>query len=128
MVDGRVQPQGVGRRLVDERIRGRIQGEGTRRGWGRNKRVGRCGGKVERPGAPDARNERQRRHGRSGRTGHKEGTGDPGGPDAKSGRYSSGSGLCPSGEKGFFPDDPRENLLSEAFRLNDIKFYRLILL
>ena len=34
----------------------------------------------------------------------KEGTGDPGGPDAKSGRYSSGSGLCPSGEKGFFAD------------------------
>jgi len=24
--------------------------------------------------------------------------------------------------------DPRENLLSEAFRVNDIKFYRLILL
>jgi len=36
----------------------------------------------------------------------KEGTGDPGGPDAKSGRYSSGSGLCPSGEKGFFADVP----------------------
>jgi len=34
----------------------------------------------------------------------KEGTGDPGGPDAKSGRYSSGSGLCPSQEKGFFAD------------------------
>jgi len=34
----------------------------------------------------------------------KEGTGDPGGPDAKSGSYSSGSGLCPSGEKGFFAD------------------------
>ena len=34
----------------------------------------------------------------------KEGTGDPGGPDAKSGRYASGSGLCPSGEKGFFAD------------------------
>jgi len=34
----------------------------------------------------------------------KEGTGDPGGPDAKSGRYSSGSGLCLSGEKGFFAD------------------------
>jgi len=33
-----------------------------------------------------------------------EGTGDPGGPDAKSGRYSSGSGLCPSGEKRFFAD------------------------
>jgi len=34
----------------------------------------------------------------------KEGTGDAGGPDAKSGRYSSGSGLCPSAEKGFFGD------------------------
>ena len=63
-----------------------------RRGWGRNKRVGRCGRKVGRPGAPDARNERQ------------EGTGDPGGPDAKSGRYSSRSRLCPSREKGFFAD------------------------
>jgi len=35
----------------------------------------------------------------------KEGTGDRGGPDAKTGRYSSRSGLCPSGEKGFFADD-----------------------
>jgi len=34
----------------------------------------------------------------------KEGTGDPGGLDAKSGHYSSGSRLCPSGEKGFFAD------------------------
>ena len=34
----------------------------------------------------------------------KQGTGDPGGPNAKSGRYSSGSGLCPSGEKSFFAD------------------------
>jgi len=34
----------------------------------------------------------------------KEGMGDPGGPDTKSGRYSSQSGLCPSGEKGFFAD------------------------
>jgi len=34
----------------------------------------------------------------------KEGTRDPGGPDAKSGRYSSGSGLCPSRENGFFAD------------------------
>jgi len=34
----------------------------------------------------------------------KEGTGYPGGQDAQSGRYSSGSGLCPSGEKGFFAD------------------------
>jgi len=34
----------------------------------------------------------------------KEGAGDLGGPDANSGRYSSRSGLCPSGEKGFFGD------------------------
>jgi len=59
---------------VDERIRGRIQGGGTRRGWGRNKSIRCCGGKVGLPGAPDARNERQRRHGRSGRTGCKERT------------------------------------------------------
>jgi len=74
MVAGRAQPQAVGRRPVDERIRGGIQGGGTRRGWGRNKRVGRCGGKVGRPGAPDARNESQSRHGRFGRTGRKERT------------------------------------------------------
>jgi len=74
MATGRAQPQGVVRRPVDERLRGRIQGGGTRRGWGRNKRVGRCGGKVGRPGAPDARDERQRRHRRSGRTGRKERT------------------------------------------------------
>jgi len=34
----------------------------------------------------------------------KEGTGDQAGQDAKSGRYSSRSGLCPSGENGFFAD------------------------
>jgi len=34
----------------------------------------------------------------------KEGTGDLGGPDAQSGPYSSGSVLCPSGEKAFFAD------------------------
>jgi len=34
----------------------------------------------------------------------KEGTGDPGGPDAKSGRYSSGTGLCLYREKGLFAD------------------------
>jgi len=72
MVAGRTQPQGVGRRQVDERIRGRIQGGCRRRGGGRNKRVGCCGGKVGHPGAPDATNERQRRRGRSGRTGGKE--------------------------------------------------------
>jgi len=72
MVAGRAQTQGVGSRPVDERIRGRIQGEGTKRGWGGNTCVGRWGGKVGRPGAIDARNESQRRHGRSGRTGRKE--------------------------------------------------------
>ena len=74
MVAGRAQPQGVGRRPVDERIRAGYKGEARGGGWGRNKRIGRCGGKVGRPGAPEARNERQRRHGRSGRTGHKERT------------------------------------------------------
>jgi len=74
MAAGHVQLQEVGRRPVDERLRGRIQEGGTRRGWGRNKRVGCCGGKVGRPGASDARDERQRRHGRSGRTGCKEPT------------------------------------------------------
>jgi len=74
MVAGRAQPQAVGRRPVDERIRGRLQGGGTRREWGRNTRFRRYGGKVGRPGAPDTRNERQRRHGRSGRTGRKERT------------------------------------------------------
>jgi len=69
MVARRAQPQGVGRRPVDERIRGRIQGGGTRRGWGGNKLAGCGGGRVGRPGGPDARNERQRRHGRAGRTG-----------------------------------------------------------
>jgi len=34
----------------------------------------------------------------------KEGTGDLGGQDAKSGRYSSGTGFCLSGEKPFFAD------------------------
>jgi len=72
MAAGRGQLQGVGRRPVEKRLRGRIQGGGTRRGCGRNKRVGRGGRKVGRPGAPDARDERQRRHGRSRRTGNKE--------------------------------------------------------
>jgi len=72
MAAGCAQPQAVGRRPVDERLWGRIQGGGPRRGWGHKKRVGRCGGKVGRPRAPDARDERQRRHGRSGRTGRKE--------------------------------------------------------
>jgi len=74
MVAGRAQLQGVGRRPVDERIRGRIQGGDARRGWCRNKRVGRCGGKVGHPGAPDARNKRQGRHGRSRSTVRKERT------------------------------------------------------
>jgi len=66
-------------------------------GCGRNKRVGRCGEKVGRPGVPDARNKRQ------------EATGYPGGPDVKSGCYSSGRELCPSGEKGFFADADKRN-------------------
>jgi len=37
-----------------------------------------------------------------------EGTGDPGGPDPKTARSWSGSGLCPSGEKAFFADVSRE--------------------
>jgi len=74
MAAGRAQLQGVGRRPVDQRLRGRIQGGGPRRGWGRNKRVGCCGGKVGRPGAPDARDERQRGHRIFGRTGRKERT------------------------------------------------------
>ena len=65
----------VGRRPVDEKIRGRIQQEDAGRGWGRKEGVGRFGGKVGRPGAPDARDERQRRLRRSGRTGGKERTG-----------------------------------------------------
>jgi len=72
MVAKRAQPQGVGRRPVDKRIRGRIQGGDTRREWGRNKCVGHCGWKVGRLGAPDTRNQRQRRHGGSRRTGRKE--------------------------------------------------------
>jgi len=74
MAAGCAQPQAVGRRPVEERLRGRIQRGGTRSGGGRNKRVRRCGGKVERPGAPDTREERQRRHGRSRRTGRQEWT------------------------------------------------------
>jgi len=65
----------VGRRPVDEEIRGRIQQEGAGREWGRKERVGRFGGKVGRPGAPDGRDERQRGLRRSGRTGGKERTG-----------------------------------------------------
>jgi len=81
IVTERAQPPGVDRRPVDERIRGRIQGGGTRRGWGRNKHVGRCGEKV------GVRvNQTQEMTG-------KEGTADPGGLDTKRGRYSSGSGL-----------------------------------
>jgi len=74
MAAGCAQPQGVGRRPVDKRLRGRIQGGGTRRGWGRYKRVGRCGEKVDRLCAPDARDERQRMNRRSRRTGRKEET------------------------------------------------------
>jgi len=92
MVAGRPQPQGVGRGPVDERIRGRIQG-GARGGGGAATSAsdaveGKWGVRVH---------QTQEMKG-------KEGMGDPEGPDAKSGRYSSGSGLCPSGEKGFFAD------------------------
>jgi len=45
----------------------------------------------------------------------KEGTADPGGPDAKSGRYSSGSGLGPSGETGFFDDEASGIYSSRGF-------------
>jgi len=65
----------VGRRPVDEKIRGRIQQEGAGKGWGRKERLGCFGGKVGRPGAPDARDERQRELRRSGRMGGKERTG-----------------------------------------------------
>jgi len=65
----------VGSRPVDEKIRGRIQQEGAWRGWGLKEHVGCLGGKVGRPGVPDARDERQRGLRRSGRTGGKERTG-----------------------------------------------------
>ena len=65
----------VGRRPVDEKIRRRIQQEGAGRGWGRKEGVGSFGGKVGRPGPPDARDERQRGLRRSGRPGGKERTG-----------------------------------------------------
>jgi len=65
----------VGRSPLDEKIRGRIQQEGARRGSGRMERVGRFGGKVRRPAVSDARDERQRALGRSRRTGGQEGTG-----------------------------------------------------
>ena len=55
MTARRAQQKGVGRSPVDARLKGRIQVGGTRRGWGRNTHVGRCGGKVGRLGAPDAR-------------------------------------------------------------------------
>jgi len=45
----------VGRRPVDEKIRGRIQQEGAGRAWGRKEPVGHFGEKVGTPGAPDAR-------------------------------------------------------------------------
>ena len=71
---GRTRLQGVGRRPVDQSIREPIQGRGTTRGWGLNKHLGQCGGRVGCQGAPDARDERQRRHSRSGRTRRKEPT------------------------------------------------------
>jgi len=67
------QLQGVGSRPVDDRIRGRIQSGVTRRGWGRDKCLGQCEGKVGRLGVPETRDERQKWHARSGRTGHNSG-------------------------------------------------------
>jgi len=65
----------VGRRPVDEKIRGRIQQEGAGRESGHKERVGPFGGKVGHRGAPDATDERQRGLRRSGRTGGNERTG-----------------------------------------------------
>ena len=64
----------VGRRPVDEKIRGRIQQEGAGRRCGLKEGVGPFGGKVGCPRTPDARDERQRGLRRSGRTGGKEPT------------------------------------------------------
>jgi len=94
MAARRAQPQGVGRRPVDERLRGWIHRGGTRRGRAATSAsdavAGKWGVRVH---------QTQEMKG-------KEGTGDPGGQDAKSGRYSPGSGLRPSGEKCFFADVP----------------------
>jgi len=92
MVAGRAQPQGVGRRPVEERIRGGYKGEAR-------------GGGGAATSASDAVEGKWgvRVHQKQEMKG-KEGTGDLGRPDSKSGRYSSGSGLCPSGEKAFFAD------------------------
>ena len=65
----------VGRRPVDEKIRGQIQQEGAGREWGLQEHIGRFGGKVGCPGTPDVRDESQSGLGRSGRTGGKEWTG-----------------------------------------------------
>ena len=65
----------VGRKPVDEKIRGWIQQEGAGRGWAHKEYVGRFGGKVGHPGTPDTRDERLRGLRRSGRTGGKERTG-----------------------------------------------------
>jgi len=54
----------------------------------------------------------------------KEGTGDPGGPDAKSGRYSSGSRLCPSGETAFFADGAKNRFLGGDVEGHDINLIR----
>ena len=60
-------------------------------------------------GPEQARRTLWRESGASGCTRRKKGkakvgTGDPGGPDAKSGSYSPGSGLCPSREQLSFAD------------------------
>jgi len=77
MVAGRTQPQGVGRRQVDERIRGRIQGGGRRRGGAATS----MSDAVEGKWAIRVHQTQQMKG--------KEGAGDLGGPDAKSRYYSS---------------------------------------
>ena len=82
----------VGRRPVDEKIRGRIQQEDAGRGWGCKEGVGRLEAKWG-----------VRAHQTQEMKG-KEGSGDPEGQETKSGLPSSGRGLDTSGEKGFFAD------------------------
>jgi len=92
MVARRGQTQGVGRRPVEERIRGRIQGEA------------RGGGEAATSTSDAVEGKWGIRVHQTQEMKATEGTGHPGGPHAKSGRYSSGSGLCPSRETGFFAD------------------------
>jgi len=67
-------------------IRGRIQLEGAGRGWSQKEPVRPFEGKVGRPVVPDARDEKQ------------ECSGDPEGPEAKSGQAASGRSLNTSSE------------------------------